>query len=131
MVVVDASVWIAWFKQEDAFREEARRIILSLSLSQEKITIPAIAFSEVAGAIKRITKSNDDAWEALFSMKGMKLEVVADSEKLEPTASKIAINHNIRGADACYLAVAEMTRSKLITFDQQQQKAFDELSKAW
>ena len=131
MTVVDASVWIAYFKKGDAFREQARVIIRSLISNQEKIYIPAIAFTEVAGAIKRITKNNDDAWDALLGMKDLDPEILIDFGKLEPIATELAINHGIRGADACYLAVAEITGANLVTFDKEQQKAFEEMSKIW
>jgi len=131
MKVVDASVWIAWFREDDAFHEQAQHIIQSLLVSQERISIPAIAFTEVAGAIKRTSKNNDDAWEAVLHMKDLEPEVMVDFSKLEPIATEIAINYGIRGADAYYLAVAEMTKSKLYTFDDQQKEAFDAISKTW
>ena len=131
MAVVDASVWIAAFIEGDAFRQQARHIFQSLSSRQEKIYLPAIALTEVAGAIKRITKNNKDARDALLNMKDLEPEILIDFGELEPIASEIAINHSIRGADACYLAVAEITRSELYTFDKEQQKAFEEMSKIW
>ena len=131
MAVVDASVWIARFRKSDAFHEQARHIIQSLLMGEERISIPAIAFTEVAGAIKRISKNNDVAWEAVFYMKELAMEVFADFSVLEPIATKIAVNHSIRGADAYYLAVAEITKSKLHTFDNQQKEAFDAISKNW
>ena len=131
MAVIDASVWIAWHKKEDKFHEQARQIIQSLLSKQERISVPAIAFAEVAGAIKRTTKNNDDAWGAVLSMKDMEPEVFVDFGKLEPLATEIAINHSVKGADAYYLAVAKITCSNLYTFDKQQQEAFDAISKTW
>ena len=131
MAVVDASVWIARFREGDAFHEQARHVIQSLLMGVERINIPAIAFTEVAGVIKRISKNDGDAWEAVFYMKELAMEVFADFSVLEPIATKIAINHSIRGADAYYLAVAEITKSKLYTFDNQQKETFDAISKNW
>jgi len=131
MAVVDASVWIARFRAGDAFHEQARHIIQSLLISQERISIPSIAFTEVAGAFKRLTKNNNVAWSAVLDMKDMELDVVVDFSKLEPIATQIAVNHSIKGADAYYLAVAEATKSKLYTFDNQQKEAFDAISKTW
>jgi len=92
MAVVDASVWIAWFMEGDAFHKQAQHIIQSLLMGEERISIPAIAFTEVAGAIKRITKNNDDAWEAVLHMKDLEPQVFADFDVLEPIATKIAVN---------------------------------------
>ena len=131
MAVVDASVWIAWFKKSDAFREQAKHIIQSLISKQERIYIPAIALTEMAGAIKRTTKNNDEARNAILCMKDLNPKIVVDFEELEPIATRIAITYGIKGADAYYLAVAETTRSKLYTFDKQQQEAFDAISATW
>ena len=131
MAVIDASVWIARFKKDDRFHGQAKHIIQSLIANQERVRIPAIALTEVAGVIKRITQDNDAAWEAVLFMKDTEPEIFANFGELEPIATEMAVNHCIRGADAYYLAVAEITRSKLYTFDKQQQEAFDTMSKAW
>ena len=131
MVVIDASVWIARFKTDDNFHEQAKHIIQSLIANQETISIPAIAFTEVAGAIKRTSNNDNTARGAVLYMKDLEPEVLVDFSKLEPIATEIAINYNIKGADAYYLAVAKTTRSTLYTFDKQQQEAFDTISKTW
>ena len=131
MTVVDASVWIAWLKEDDAFYEQARHIIQFLISSQERIYIPAIAITEVAGAIKRTSKNNEAAREAVLCVKSLKPEILIDFGELEPIATELAINHGIRGADACYLAVAEITGANLITFDKEQQKAFETMNETW
>ena len=131
MAVVDASVWIARYRKGDAFYEQAQHLIQSLLSSQERVRIPAIAFTEVAGAIKRISQNNDDAREAVLYMKDLEPEIFVDFGELEPIATEIAVNHSIKGADAYYLAVATMTRSTLYTFDKQQQEAFDTIRKTW
>ena len=131
MAVIDASVWIAWFKEGDAFREQAKQIFQSVSSNQEGVRIPAIAFTEVAGVMKRITKDHNVARRAVLFMKDTEPEVFVDFGVLEPIATEIAISHSLKGADACYLAVAQITRSNLYTFDKQQQEAFDMIRKTW
>ena len=125
MAVVDASVWVSLLKKDDKFHEQAKNIIRTLILNQEKISVPAIAFTEVAGVIKRTTKDGDAARNAVDLMKEMAPEVVTDFGKLEPIATEIAVSHGARGADAYYLAVAEITKSNLYTFDKQQTEAFE------
>ena len=129
MAVIDASVWIAWLKTNDKFLEQAEQIIQIAK--QERISIPAIAFTEVAGVIKRTSKDNNVARRAVLFMKDLEPEIFVDFSELEPIATEIAINHSIKGSDAYYLAVAEITKSNLYTFDKQQQEAFDTISKTW
>jgi predicted nucleic acid-binding protein len=126
MVVIDASVWIAWFREDDKFHDQAERIIQIAK--QERICLPAIAFTEVAGAMKRTTKNDNAARRAVLFMKDAEPEVFVNFDKLEPVATEIAIKYGIRGADAYYLAVAEMTKSHLYTFDKQQREAFEAMS---
>ena len=131
MVVIDASVWVSRFKENDAFHEQAQHIIRTLVSNQEKNSLPAIVFMEVTGAIKRASKDNDFARGAILFMKEMGPEIFVNFSELEPIATEIAINHNIRGADAYYLAVAKMTKSNLYTFDKQQKESFDVMSRTW
>jgi len=128
MAVIDASVWIARFKTDDKFHEQAKHLIQSLIANQETINVPTIAFIEVAGAIKRTTKNDNTARKSVLNMKDTELEVFADFGEWEPIATEIAIKQSIKGADACYLAVAQITRSNLYTFDKQQQEAFDAIN---
>ena len=124
MVVIDASIWVAMLNADDKFHTQAENIFESLASNAEAICIPAIAFTEVAGAIKRTTKDDNVASGAVYYMKGAVQEVMADFDKLEPLATDIAIKYGVKGMDAYYLAVAELTKSKLYTFDQQQEEAF-------
>ena len=125
MVVVDASVWISRLREDDKFHEKAKNIFRSITLDEEMICIPAIAFTEVAGVMKRTTKDGNTANGAVYYMKSWEPEVMADFDKLEPLATEIAIKYSIKGMDAYYLAVAQLTKSKLYTFDQQQKDAFE------
>ena len=129
MVVIDASVWVSLFKTDDMFHGKADHIIQSLLTDREKISIPIIAFTEVAGVIRRSTKNHEAAENAVLDMEGMVAEILVNFIELEPVATRIAINYGIKGADAYYLAAAEITGSNLVTFDKEQQKAFEELRK--
>jgi len=125
MIVIDASVWVSRFNVKDKFHEQAMSIFESIELNHETICIPAIAFTEVAGVIKRTTKDDNFTSGAIYFMKNMEMKVFTDFDKLEPLATDIAIKYSIKGMDAYYLAVAELTKSKLHTFDQQQEEAFE------
>ncbi|MCL2006398.1 MAG: type II toxin-antitoxin system VapC family toxin [Planctomycetaceae bacterium] len=131
MAVIDASVWVALFKGRDHFYQQAESILLFLDANQERICIPSIAFTEVAGVIRRVMHNRDAAWDAVRCMKKMVHEVFVNTAKLEPVATEIAINQSVRGADAYYLAVAKLKKSKLYTFDTHQEEAFEAISQNW
>ena len=130
MAVIDASVWVALFKEDEQYHEQAEYIFQSLDLSREEITLPAIAITEVAAAMKRAA-NRDTARKSIRYMKSMHPEIMADFGELEPIATEIAVNYGVKGMDAYYLAAAEITKSKLYTFDEQQREAFAEISKNW
>ena len=131
MIVVDASVWVSFINEDDKFHDKANHIIDSIVSTKEEIVIPAIALTEVAGVIKRITQDQEAAFDAVRLIESMNPKILVDFGELEPIATQIAINYSIRGADAYYLAVAVFTKSRLYTFDQLQEKAFEEISKTW
>jgi len=131
MAVVDASVWVSFINENDKFHDRANDILSSIISQNERISIPALALTEVAGVVKRTTQDQEAAFDAVRLIKSMKPEILFDFGKLEPIATRIAINYNVRGADAYYIAVAVFTESSLYTFDNQQGKAFEEMSKTW
>jgi len=131
MAVIDASVWVSYINEKDKFHDKARDIFNFINSTKEEISIPALAMTEVAGVMKRVTQDQKAAWDAVRFMESMKPDILADFGELEPIATQIAVNYSTRGADAYYIAVAVVTRSRLYTFDQQQDKAFEEMIKTW
>ena len=133
MVVVDASIWVAAFRKKDKFYADSNKLLRDLFSSKESIAIPEIAFAEVAGALKRITGDTEVVNRAMLNMERFKPKILdVDHLNVGALAKQIAINHSIRGADACYLAVAQLTESKeLHTTDKDQKTAFEKISKAW
>ena len=129
MAVVDASVWVSFINKNDKFHDKASDIFHAIISKKERISIPALALTEVAGVIKRVTRDQEAAFDAVRFMESMKPDILADFGELEPIATQIAVNYSTRGADAYYLAVAVVTRSRLYTFDQQQDKAFEVMNK--
>lgn len=78
MMVIDASVWVSLFKTDDMFHGQADHIIQSLLTDCEKIGVPIIAFTEVAGVIRRSTKNHEAAENAVRDMEGMIAEVLVN-----------------------------------------------------
>jgi predicted nucleic acid-binding protein len=62
MAVIDASVWVSLLKENDKFHDKATVIVKSLITKNERISIPAIALTEVAGVIKRTTHDREVAF---------------------------------------------------------------------
>ena len=124
MNVIDASVWVAYFNAQDKFHAKSVEIIKSIIDSNSAIILPNLALIEVAGAIRRVTKSESLAQSAISLMRGLGCEFLEiDNTKLEPMATSIAIKYACRGGDACYIATAITAKGTLWTFDLIQKQA--------
>ena len=121
MAVIDASVWVAYFLPADKFHQTAVKMLKTEIAPDEQIHLPSIATIEVAGVIRRVTGLRAEAEDAVETM--LKLDCKMwdiDTITLAPAAHAIASKFGCRGADACYVAVALLTRNSLWTFDKAQ-----------
>jgi predicted nucleic acid-binding protein len=120
MAVVDASIWVALFQENDVFHKQAKMIIQHLFDSEETINVPAIVFVEVSGAIRRRTGKPRHASHAIAKMHALNLEIRAVDEYFGFFAADITARLGMRGADALYVALAKEVGEVLYTFDQEQ-----------
>jgi predicted nucleic acid-binding protein len=82
------------------------------------LAAPVIVLAEVASAIARRTGNRSAVQIALDHMRaGPQLRMVALEPALALQAAYIGADLRIRGADACYVAVAVQLGVPLVTFD--------------
>jgi len=119
MSVVDASVWVAYWVPADAYHLASRRWLRDrLQLFGEPIFGPLILLPEVSGAIARRTGTAGHGQQAVLQMRQLpelKLELLSDD--LADAAARLAADLRLRGADAIYVATAQMLGLPLITWD--------------
>jgi predicted nucleic acid-binding protein len=116
--VVDASVWVARFNDNDRFHRTSREWITSMMIGSVRLVEPVILFAEVSGALSRMMNDRDAAdrsMAALISMPAMSLLPVDAS--LARQAARIASELRIRGVDAIYVALAEREEMDLVSWD--------------
>ncbi len=118
-MVVDASVWVGYFVTNDAHHEVSRRWLRSQFADHDQILHgPSLLLAEVAGAVSRRTRVR---WLAGMIVREMlelpELELLRLDERLGMRAARLAGNLRLRGADACYVAVAEELGLPLVTWD--------------
>lgn len=123
MAVIDASVWVSFFLESDAFHTKACDLIRSLTQSpDETIRIPTLAMIEVAGTISRVTGSSILANKSVRIMEALGVESHDLDESLARLATELASHLAVKGADAVYIALARDLADSLITFDKQQRE---------
>ncbi|MEY3902188.1 MAG: hypothetical protein RL189_1494 [Pseudomonadota bacterium] len=123
MPVIDASVWVSFFLESDAFHSKARDLMRSLTQTpSETIRIPTLALVEVAGTISRVTGSSILANKSIRIMESLGVESHDLDESLARLATELASHLAVKGADAVYIALARDLADSLVTFDKQQRE---------
>lgn len=122
-VVLDASVLVALFSPHDPFHARAVALFTSLQERHADILIPTLALTEVTAALFRRTQNYDFAHTALRTLKESSVlrleEVTVD---LATRAARLVKYAPLRGADAIYVALAELEDAVLYTFDNEQRE---------
>jgi predicted nucleic acid-binding protein len=123
-VVVDASVWVAFFLPADANHAASFAWIDQHTAAGKPVVVPAIVLTEVAGALSRRLgppHGSPLALQATGTLARFPLlrVVPLDAEVIE-TATDLAARLGLRGADAIYVAIAYQLDFPLLTWDREQ-----------
>ena len=121
MNVVDASVWVSLFVGSDAHHFESRRWFEEGVGRGATVVAPAIVLAEIAGAVARRTgrcSDGDAAVRLATRVPGIRLVNV--NRHVGIHAASLASELRLRGADAVYVAVADLLEVPLVTWDDEQ-----------
>ena len=120
-VVVDTSVWISRILTTDINHGAARNWIDPYLLGGGTLVAPMLFVIEVAAAVSRQTKSPGDAHSAVSQLYGLSgLRLVQIDQTIINTATDLAANLGLRGADALFVALATQLNIPLLSFDSEQ-----------
>jgi len=117
-LVLDASAVAKWFVEEDESREmhQIRDLYLEGAVT---IYVPSLLFTELANALRYIEGLDPaDVVNAVEALRSLHLRVVSDLEVLD-RAVEAAFSHGITVYDAVYVALAQVTGSRLVTYDKE------------
>jgi predicted nucleic acid-binding protein len=121
MPVVDASVYVAFFKADEEQHIPSRRWLRSAIRSEEPIFSPLILLPEVASALGRGLGDPALADAAVSLLRSRRLtELLPITHSLAIKAARIAAEQRLRGCDAVYVALAQQLGMALVTFDRDQ-----------
>ncbi len=121
MAVIDASLYVALMNTHEPHHARSWAWFKQVQVSQEKLSAPVILLAEVAAALGRGTNNPTLAHQITQHLIRSKIVDLAPiTQKLAERAAEIAADHQIRGCDAIYIALAEQLKDDLITLDQQQ-----------
>lgn len=123
-VVVDASVWVSLYTNEDINYDRSRLWMGRYIANNGSFVAPSIVFIEVAAAISRRTSDSALAKQAVKSLEQSRtlstLEIIAMKASLVLTAVTLAADLRLRAGDAIYVALAHQLNIPLVTWDKEQ-----------
>lgn len=121
MVVIDASVYVALVNAHESHHARCWNWFQQAREAQEQISAPLILLPEVAAALSRGTNNPMLASQVVQQIiKSNIINLAPVTSKLAERAAAIAADHQIRGCDAVYVALAEQLDVYLMTLDKQQ-----------
>ena len=128
MIVLDASVVVKWFSEEE-YTDKALQIRERFLKGEESIIIPDLLLYELANALRYNRDFNStDVKDAIASIFDMHIDIIVPISKLMSSAITLAFDHNITIYDAFYVALAKESDLSLITADDGLYKRTSELN---
>ena len=123
MPIIDASVAIALLNAHEKDHASTWAWLESLQSAGESLAGPSILLAEVAAALSRGLGDPALAHRAVEELRGSGLiELVPVTLSMAERAATLAADHQIRGCDAVYVALAQVRGVPLITLDRQQRE---------
>ena len=121
MIVVDASVWMSYLVRSDTNHRVSHAWLSGILSGGRAVVAPILLLAEVGGAIARVMGRPElgaAAVDRLLSVPNLRL--VAINHELGIQIARLAAEQRLRGADACYVAVAAALGIPLVSWDRAQ-----------
>jgi predicted nucleic acid-binding protein len=132
MIVTDASVWISFLIKHDTNHAATKSWLTQVLRDKTAITAPILLLAEVGGAISRRLENAGMGQKAVNRLLAIPtLHLVDMDHALGINTSRIAARYRLRGADACYVAVAAQLKVPLVSWDQEHLRRTLDLVKAY
>jgi predicted nucleic acid-binding protein len=123
MYVIDASVHVADARPQEPHHAEAQALLAQVAAQGWIVCLPVIILAEVAAAISRGTGRPVLARRLTAALRRVPhFQFVPVDDALGQLAADLAAQHQIRGCDAIYVALAQQRGATLITLDRQQRE---------
>jgi len=127
MIVLDASVIVKWFSEEE-HTEKALEIREKVRRGEERVIVPDLLLYELSNALKYNPNFDaDDVKDALTSIFDMEIDIITPIPEIMHAAIGIAFEYDITVYDAIYVALAKETGSNFITADRRLYERVGEL----
>ena len=122
-MIVDASVWVAIFRENDVHHGASVAFLDLAVANQRDLNIPNLALAEIAGVFARQTGKARLATRTVRAVLALprvqRVQRHGLNDALGDRAAALAASCKLRGADAVFVALAEALDQPLITLDRE------------
>ncbi len=121
MIVIDASVWVSFFVKQDVNHAGTQPWLTKILTNQVAIAAPILLLAEISGAMSWRLGRADLGKRIINHLLAIpSLRLVSTGHALGIQAARIAARHQLRGANALYVAVADQLSIPLVSWDKEQ-----------
>lgn len=118
--VIDASAAMAAFVPTEPGHAASVDLLARCRAGTLKLVMPTVALPEIAAALARASVTGEDCRDVCAALLGVcGVAVVSLDNVVALQAADIAATCRMRGADACYVALAEMLNVPVVTLDRE------------
>jgi predicted nucleic acid-binding protein len=118
LIILDASVALKWFAEDEPRTAAALQVLESVGRNPEQYIVPEIFMAECLAVLCRMRGATVDRLrEALTLMESLGIERAGCGHELMQTATEYAISWSLSGYDAIYVALAALTDGVWLTAD--------------
>ncbi|NJL18752.1 MAG: type II toxin-antitoxin system VapC family toxin [Bdellovibrionaceae bacterium] len=120
MITVDASVWTSVFELKDCFHADSVTFLRHCERRGIRICSPWLTILETGCALARRSRDGAKVMAAVSDLRAIPtLRLLELDNAMLNTSLEHGTRFFLRGADAIYAATARITRTQLITWDQE------------
>jgi predicted nucleic acid-binding protein len=117
-VVLDTSVILKWFRQEEILADQALRLRQAYLAGQVTISVPTLLAYELANVLRyKRELTTEQVQQAVQSLFDMNLNWTVPTSLIMRRAVEVAHTHEATVYDAAFAALAESLQTGFITAD--------------
>jgi predicted nucleic acid-binding protein len=119
IIVLDSSVLIKWFKQEEG-TEKALQIREAYINEKIEVAIPDLVFYELSNVLRYEESINkQQVQKAVQSLREMEFQVIAPFEEYTDEMIEESIQKDITVYDSAFYTLSKLLEAEMITSDQE------------
>lgn len=117
--ILDTSVAVKWFFEDEPRRERAHRVLNDLVESPTRFAVPDLFFQELAAVLVRKSgQQGDFVTQSLESVFDLGIPTIATGRELMTKAIDFSCQHKVSYYDAVFLSTARMMKGVWLTADE-------------